>query len=409
MEHDHGDAGCLTAVTDWERTVDHLGGAERIERLAREMGVFQRARAVKCATDLLRLTLAYCLGKDGLRLTVAWAAMAGLANLSNEALLGRLRKVAPLLEVLVAQLLVRAMATRGDAAAAAASDGIVRHRLIRLVDATTVVKAGRKARENGCVWRIHGVLDLPTGASDSSRIERFSHFELTDEKGAERLDRAAVVAGEIRIADRIHCRVAEIAHVVAEGGDVVVRAGSRSVRWCGEDGTPIDVISLLRDSVSGRIDRSIWLARDGSSPLPVRLVALKMPSLQAAKAVADARKQAKNRQSEIQPETLVAAEWVILVTSLPADEYDGDTVHELYRLRWRIEIAFKRMKSIVGLEPPPGECPLVAKAFVLSHLIAMLVTEAELSALGASPRLGPHSPQTRRARAPISGVPSAPS
>ena len=57
----------------WLSTVDRLGGAEQLETEAREVGAFRRAREVKCAVDLLRLTLAYCLGSMGLRLTAAWA------------------------------------------------------------------------------------------------------------------------------------------------------------------------------------------------------------------------------------------------------------------------------------------------------------------------------------------------
>ena len=43
----------------WLRTVDRLGGAELLEKEARETGAFERARKVKCAVDQLRLVLAY--------------------------------------------------------------------------------------------------------------------------------------------------------------------------------------------------------------------------------------------------------------------------------------------------------------------------------------------------------------
>ena len=102
----------------------------------------------------------------------------------------------------------------------------------------------------------------------------------------------------------------------------------------------------------------------------MRLVAIKMPKEKAVKAVVEAKAEAKSKQRTIQPGTLIAAEWVIFVTSLDPQGYATDKVLELYRLRWRIEIAFKRMKSLGKLEGPPGECPEVAKAWVLCHLIA---------------------------------------
>jgi len=340
-----------------------------LEREARATGAFLRPREVKCGVDLLRLALAYCLGSMGLRLTAAWAEGIGLASLSNVALLGRLRNTVPWLESIVARLLAQASARSRGA--------VARARPIRLVDATTVRKAGKSARESGRLWRVHAVFDLPA--------ERFSAFELTDERGAERINRVAVTPGELRIADRIHCRADDVADVIAQGADVLVRAGWTGARWLEEDGRACDLIALLASDTTGSIDRPIWLGRSQAAPLRMRLVAIKMPKAQAVKAVAEARAEARSKQRAIKPGTLIAAEWVILVTSLDRAEYATDKVLELYRLRWRIEIAFKRMKSLAGLAGPPGECPEVAKAWVLCHLIAVLLTEAQLAAFGVSP------------------------
>ena len=356
--------------SEWSGTVERLGGAGVLELEARATGAFRRPREVKCGVDLLRLILAYCLGAMGLRLTAAWAEGIGLASLSNVALLGRLRNAQPWLESILARILVQA--------ATGAQGDIAGGRLIRLVDATTVRKAGKSARESGRLWRVHAVFDLPT--------ERFSAFELTDEKGAERINRMAVVPGEVRIGDAVHCRADELADVIAQGGDVLVRAGWTSARWQEEDGKAFDIVHALANSATGIVDRTIWLRRKQDAPLQMRLVAVKMPKEQAVKAVAEARAEAKSSQRTIQPGTLVAAEWVILVTSLDAGAHAAAQVLELYRLRWRIEIAFKRMKSLARLAGPPGECPEVAKAWVLCHLIAALLTEAQLAAFGDSPR-----------------------
>ena len=59
---------------------------------ARETKAFMRPRGLANALALLRLLLSYCLGDQGLRLTVAWAAAVGLADICNVALLYRLRR-----------------------------------------------------------------------------------------------------------------------------------------------------------------------------------------------------------------------------------------------------------------------------------------------------------------------------
>ena len=56
-------------------------------------------------------------------------------------------------------------------------------------------------------------------------------------------------------------------------------------------------------------------------------------------------------------------------------------------MRWRIGIAFKHLKSGVGLGRPPGEDAGVAKAHILCHLLLILLTEPLLAEqLGDSPR-----------------------
>ena len=77
---------------DWQSIVEKLGGAEDLAKSARETKAFQRPRTITSAVDLLRIILAYCLGQTGLRATSAWASAVGLAELSNVALLQRLRR-----------------------------------------------------------------------------------------------------------------------------------------------------------------------------------------------------------------------------------------------------------------------------------------------------------------------------
>src|SRR5438270_4790653 len=120
---------------DWAGVVARLGGAEALNVSARETKAFLRPRGVTNAVDLLRLILAYCLGERGLRLTAAWAASVGLVDISNVALLYRLRQCGNWLALLVGQTLA------GSAPKAS------RGRLIRIIDATSVPKKGPDARK----------------------------------------------------------------------------------------------------------------------------------------------------------------------------------------------------------------------------------------------------------------------
>ena len=353
---------------DWEMIVDRLGGTAAVETTARETKAFLRGRVLKTAVALLRLVLAYCLGGKGLRLTAGWAASVGLADISNVALLYRLRQSGDWLSLLIGQVLL--------CAAPKASQG----RLIRLIDATTVPKAGRLAKTRNRLWRVHSAFDLPA--------ERFGYFELTDEHGGEKLDRIAVVKGEIRITDRAYLQPDRMAAVMAEGADILTRAGWKNARWLDEKGEDLDLLATFAAAnETGLIDMPIGIGRKSGAPLQLRLVAIKKTPEAAAEARRKARAAARKGGHQISQGTLAAADWVILVTSLPKEQFSTADILALYRLRWRIEIAFKRLKSLIGLKGPPGSDERSAKPYVLAHLLTILLLEPLLDAFEVSPRL----------------------
>lgn len=357
------------ANCDWKHIVSRLGGTANLEWSARETKAFVRARVIENAVDLLRMILAYCLGDRGLRSTTAWASAVGLVDISNVGLLYRVRQCGDWLTLLVGQTLAY------DAPQAAQG------RLIRLIDATSVSKAGTKAKAGNKLWRIHSAFDLPN--------ERFGFFELTDERGGERLDRIPVVEGEIRIGDRAYLQPDRIGEILEAGADIVVRAGWRNARWLGPDGAPIDLLaSLLKGAAHGLIDQPIWIARKSGAPLALRLVAIKKPPQAAEASQRKARREAVKGRHQISQGTLVAAEWVILVTSLTSESFTTTDVLALYRLRWRIELAFKRLKSLIGLKGPPGTDERSAKPYLLAHLLMILLLEPLVDELEDSPRWG---------------------
>jgi Transposase DDE domain len=119
----------------------------------------------------------------------------------------------------------------------------------------------------------------------------------------------------------------------------------------------------------------------------MRLVAVKKPPQAAEAARRKARQTAQKGGHTISKATLTAADWVILVTSLDKEEFATDDVLALYRLRWRVELAFKRLKSVVGLRAPPGIDERSAKPYLLAHLLIILLLEPLVDEFEDSPRL----------------------
>jgi IS4 transposase len=103
---------------------------------------------------------------------------------------------------------------------------------------------------------------------------------------------------------------------------------------------------------------------------------------------------------------LLSADYVVLLTSLGCEEFPVDRLGALYRLRWQVELAIKRLKSILHIDRLPAKNADLARAWLYAHLVFALVLEetaAELDALSPSAqrraanlRLAHNSPSRRR-------------
>ncbi len=68
--------------------------------------------------------------------------------------------------------------------------------------------------------------------------------------------------------------------------------------------------------------------------------------------------------------------WLYLLTNLPMEDFDADTVVDLYRLRWQVELAFKDWKSYANLHALQSEQPAIVEGFIWSSLCAAFLKRA---------------------------------
>jgi hypothetical protein len=104
-------------------------------------------------------------------------------------------------------------------------------------------------------------------------------------------------------------------------------------------------------------------------------------------------KNGKKRGTKVDPRSLEAAKYVMLLTSLPTDAFPACDVLAIYRFRWQIELAFKRMKSLAGLDELAAREPALAQAWLYAKLIAFLIAE---QIAGQVPESPPSEPRKAR-------------
>lgn len=329
-----------------------------LEESARKSGALRRARGVRDGPTLLRLALAY--GVCGLseRATAAWAEAAGVAQLSNIALRNRLRGAADWLGSIVGTILAGRLSGSPDAAG---------KRRLRLIDATALCARG----SNKTDWRLHMSCRLGV----QPRIEQ---LVLTDGRGSESLRRFACDAGEIAVVDRGYAKAGDLDDVMRRGGDFVCRIGWNAVRLCHADGTPFDLFAFLNglaEEATGEISVAVAVGRDATQLRPVRLVVQRLAQDAAAPGERRARRKSSKQSKTVQPKTLRAAGYWMLLTSLEATEFSAADIVAMYRLRWQIELLFKRLKSLLKLGTLPTKDPDIARCCIYAKILAALLLE----------------------------------
>jgi len=68
-------------------------------------------------------------------------------------------------------------------------------------------------------------------------------------------------------------------------------------------------------------------------------------------------------------------EVIWILTTLNSDELPTIGVLALYRLRWQIELLFKRLKSLLHLDTLPSRQGPTAKSWMLARLIAAALAQ----------------------------------
>lgn len=352
---------------DLSLIVERMGGAMALASSARKYKAFLRPRGIKSAVDLLRLAFMYGPGGYSLRALAAMAAADDIADVSDVAVLERLKRTADWLQSLCEEALGRV---------AKVIDASLTKRPIRIVDSSRLEGPGDR------VWRLHLCYDAG-GA-------RIVDAAITTSTEGDRLDRLAVTPGEIRVGDRGFAKPDKIKNTLDAGADVLVRLSWNSLQLSHPSGKPIDWMDLFNQAgVQGSRDIPVLMHKAHSQfdPLPLRLVLIKKPPAAAAKARAKARRSSQKNQNRIDPRTLAGADYLILLTSLRCEEFAISLLGALYRLRWQVELAIKRLKSILHIDRLPAKNPDLARAWLYAHLLlALLLEEAssELDALSPS-------------------------
>jgi len=344
------------AEEDWDLLLTFL--PTNWKELAQSAGALKGLRQDKSVEDFLRVLLLHLGCGLSLRETAVRAEQARLADLSDVALLKRLRKSQQWLHELCGALFEeRALELKGN-----------RPHALRLIDATDVKEPGK----TGSLWRIHYSLRWPAWKCD--------FFKLTPTRGVgtgETLRQYPFKAGDYVLADRGYCHASGLHHAQDQKALILVRLNPGSIILQNESGDPFALLSKLKSiQKTGQIAAwRVLIPYLDHKPMAARLCVVRKSKAAIELSHRRLHRLAVKHNHQVQPETLVYAQYVMVLDTFPEQEFAPATVLEYYRFRWQVELVFKRFKQIAQLGHLPKHDPQSSKAWLYGKLFVALLTE----------------------------------
>jgi hypothetical protein len=328
------------------------------KELAAATGALKGLRKDKSEENLLRTVLIHLGCGYSLRETVVRARQADLADLSDVALLKRLKKCKGWLHALCLSL----FAERGAPPERASG------RPIRLFDATLIAEPGK----TGSLWRVHYSVELPSLRCD--------YFKLSPTQGkgtGESFQQFPIETGDLILADRGYSLASGIEYVDSKGAFVTVRFNPQNVPIMGPSAQPFNLLSRLkRFKRTGEVRTwPVLVPTAGTHRVPGRICVARKSKEAIRQAHDKLKRRASKNGQKLRAQTLMYAEYVIVFTTFPEDQFSASAVLEWYRIRWQIELVFKRFKQIAQLGHLPKHDDESAQAWLYGKLFIALVTE----------------------------------
>jgi len=348
-------------VSLWTEKIETLLPAD-LEESAKTKGALKRKRGLKSASDLIKLLLIYAVSTMSMRMLSLCAASLKIADVTDVALAKRFRKSEGWLAYILDYLLPKPKVVFGNYGVTQTVTKSIR-RSVNLIDGSMVTEAGK----GGNSYRIHMSYNLSIGS--------MSDVQVTDKHTAESFAHCNIQKNDIYIADSGYGKAKMYDYIISRCADAILRFTPNHVTLVNNRGEVIDMAQKL-DTKEKTIEFRCY-AKHGKKLLPVRIIASQLPEDKKPGAIKRKKKEAQKYQTKnMRPETLLYAEWTIIMTSLD-ESYTAEDVLTIYRSRWQVELLFKRIKQHFKVTKIRPSTQKYGKVLVLLWLIIWALVERQ--------------------------------
>jgi hypothetical protein len=335
---------------------------------AKELGALQRVRKIKTAEELLRLIFLYLTDGRSFAGTSALLQILGNVEMSKVAVWKRIGSSADWLRWMCENFCREQNILVGK-------PSWLSNKRVCLVDGSEEVLSG----SNKTYYRLHYALNL----FSLGMIEML----LTDIKTGEKVSNFKKFGvNDIVVADRAYGTIQGMEYLRKRCSDFAIRLRANAFGIYNKDGREINLIRQLKSLKAGE-DRDFNVFYKSCGKLvPVRICATRKGRDSERAGFARLEKTNHRKRGDKTVSDLQSAynKYIIVVTSI-GKEASAKQVLELYRMRWQVELTFKRLKSLFKYNEVPMRLDKNAYAWFYGKLLLALLCDALVNKARFSP------------------------
>ena len=346
----------------------------------------ERKREIKNPADLIKLVFLYLTGAYSQIEMSVIALELGIAKIGDTGFLKKFAKCKDWLGWIVGQIIPSSIIEYPM------PEWLKKYILVAL-DASDVTEKGRSGR----TFRLHYALNILKMCSLA--------YKITAERVGESLLNFDIQTNWLILADRAYGTLTSIEHCLKAGANFILRLKYNAFNLYDKDGNTIDLLEKLRDVTSDTVKEiEVYVSLHTLGLTKLRVCATKIPDDKLEEVERRNKRKESKKQCVISEGAIEMSKFVVVITALPSIATANEII-SLYRLRWQVELYFKRLKSIMDF----GNVPLHREDSIFTwlngKLLVSLIIEQMISEVSFPPSNCTDSQHLERSKDYLSNAP----
>ena len=338
---------------------------EDYEKECYEKKAIRRKRIIKTPLDLIVLLLYYLYDNYSLVDVSQFAILKNIGNISDTALIKKFIQCKDWILWMISKMIPNEIIHYKKPAELEPYHVIA-------VDASDIVQKGAIKK----TWHLHYGIDLFSLTCNQ--------FKLTEQSTGESLKNFEIKEKDLIIADRAYGTITSMEHCLKSGGDFIIRIKNKPFNLYNKQGEKILLSDWLKTVDKKAMELTVYIKDSHKNFISLRICAVKKTKEEIGIEEKRLKRLESKKQTTYSEDTKFTHQFMVVITSLPIS-VSAKKVLEFYRLRWQVELVFKRYKSLLGLGNIPTKTKESSEVWLNGKMFLALLIEKYLGDIDFSP------------------------